>query len=768
MTAKKDALDYHALPTPGKISVISTKPCETARDLSLAYSPGVAEPCMEIFRNPSDVYKYTAKGNLVAVISNGTAVLGLGDIGPSAGKPVMEGKGVLFKAFAGIDVFDLELDCKDPVKFVEAVSVLGPTFGGINLEDIKAPECFYIEDELKKRLDIPVFHDDQHGTAIIAGAAFLNALEVTGRDIKTARLVVNGAGASAIACANILLRLGLPSEHLIMVDTTGVIYQGRKEGMNKFKEKFAVSTPHRTLTEALVGADVFFGLSARDVMSPEMLCSMAKNPIVFAMANPDPEIDYNLAIATRPDVVMATGRSDFPNQVNNVLGFPYIFRGALDVRAREINEEMKLAAVHALVELAKEPIPDSVRKAYGNTNFTFGATYLIPKPFDPRVLYYVAPAVAKAAIATGVAREIIDIEAYTLKLKAQQNQGRVILSEYYCEAKRTEKKRIAFPEGCNEKVMKAAVMAKEEGIANPILLGSKSRIESLADKLEISLEGIEVVEPESDPRYERYAKRYFQENNRRGVTMSDALRELRRSHNFANTMLAEGDVEGLICGVDRYFPALVKPILDTIGLKKGVKTAAGLYILSLKERLFFFADTAINVSMTSEKLAEIAIMAAEFAQSMNVDPRVAMLSHSNFGSLRHPQAKLVRDATQLAKQLAPHLEIDGEIQADSAVVPELLREEYPFSSLTGAANVLVFPDMQSGNISYKLLQRLGGARVIGPVILGLAAPAYVMQRHASVDEIFNMVTVAVAQSALKTKKLKKPVQIIPLGRVGNE
>ncbi len=752
MSLKKDALDYHATPTPGKVAIVPTKPCETARDLSLAYSPGVAEPCLEIHKNPSKVYDYTSKGNLVAVISNGTAVLGLGDIGPAAGKPVMEGKGVLFKCFADIDVFDLELDCKDPQKFVEAVATLGPTFGGINLEDIKAPECFYIETELQKRLDIPVFHDDQHGTAIIAGAALLNALEVTNRDIKTIKVVVSGAGASATACTNILIRLGLPRENVLMVDSTGVIYKGRKEGMNKFKEEFAAETPLRTLSEAMKGADVFLGLSAKDLVSPDMLLSMAADPIVFAMANPDPEIDYNLARATRSDVIMATGRSDFPNQVNNVLGFPYIFRGALDVRARCINEEMKLAAVRALADLARESVPDSVRRAYGKSEFTFGREYLIPKPFDPRVLYYVAPAVAKAAMDTGVARLSIDLDEYALRLKGKQNQGREILRGYYGEARRAKSKRIVFPEGSNEKVMKAAIMAMEEGIAHPVLLGNKERIEALASKIDVDLTGVEIIEPEFHRDLPKYVDRFFAKNARSGFTRSEAERELRHTHNFANMMLAEGDVDGLISGIDRHFPKIVKPILATIGLKEGVRTAAGLYLLSLKDKLYFFADTAINITMTSEKLAEIAVMAAEFARSMNVEPRVAMLSFSNFGSVKHPQAKLVRDATELARKLAPNLQIDGEMQADTAVVGEVLRENYPFCELKGPANVLVFPDMQSGNISYKLLQRMAGARVVGPVILGLKAPAYVLQRHAGVDEIFNMITVAVAQASLRAKK----------------
>lgn len=753
MSLRKDALSYHAEPTPGKIAIVPTKPCETAHDLALAYSPGVAEPCLEIAKNPGAVYDYTSKGNLVAVISNGTAVLGLGDIGAAAGKPVMEGKGVLFKAFADIDVFDLELDVKDPEKFVEAVAALGPTFGGINLEDIKSPECFYIEDELKKRLDIPVFHDDQHGTAIIAGAALLNALEITGKKIDKIRVVVSGAGASAIACTRLMITLGLERKNIMMVDTTGVIYRGRTEGMNKFKEEFAVETECRTLVDAMKGADLFLGLSAKDLVTPEMLLSMAENPIVFAMANPDPEIDYRLAKSTRPDVIMATGRSDFPNQVNNVLGFPYIFRGALDVRAKEINEEMKLAAVRALAALTREPVPESVRRAYGRAEFSFGSEYLIPKPFDPRVLYHVSPAVARAAMETGVARQTIDLDAYTLRLKAKQNHGREMLSVFYNIARKSKARTIALPESTNEKVLKAAVMAAEEGIAIPVLVGETSEIRAAAERFDLDISGCELVSPREHPKFGEYAERFFLDNGRSGITRVDAERSLRQSQHFANAMLAQGEIDGLVCGVDRDFPSMVRPILKSIGLREGAATAAGLYIVSVKGRTFFFADTSINTYMTSEKLAEIAMLAAEFAESMNVTPRVGMLSFSNFGTVKHPSAELVRKATALVKSRAPHINIDGEMQVDTAVVPGLIEEDYPFCSLEGPANVLVFPDMQSGNIAYKLLQRLGGARVIGPVILGLNAPAYVMQRHAGVDEVFNMITVAAAQATLRTKKV---------------
>jgi malate dehydrogenase (oxaloacetate-decarboxylating)(NADP+) len=747
---KNPALDYHEFPTPGKISVEPTKACSSASDLSLAYSPGVAQPCLEIEKTPDDAYRYTAKGNLVAVITNGSAVLGLGDIGPQASKPVMEGKGVLFKTFANIDVFDLELDTSSPEHFIETVAALAPTFGGINLEDIKAPECFIIEEKLKDRLDIPVFHDDQHGTAIIAAAALINALELTKRKIGKARVVVSGAGAAAIACVKLMYRLGLKKENVIMCDSKGPIYAGRTEGMNPFKEDFAVKTSARTLAEAMKGADVFLGLSQKDVLLPEMLRSMSKNPIVFAMANPDPEITYELATATRSDVIMATGRSDYPNQVNNVLGFPYIFRGALDVRARRINEEMKMAAVKSLAALAKEPVPQSVIKAYGNTSFSYGTDYLIPKPFDPRVLYYVAPAVAKAAIETGVARKEIDIEDYTLELKGKQNHGRVILSSYYNVARRRDKKqRIAYAEGANERVLNTAIMVQKEGVAEPILLGNEKKIRNKAAELDIDISDIEIVEPRLSPHRQSYRDEYYRIKQRKGITKKEADLYMKWTHVFGSMMLRQGDIDGMICGVDRHYPEMIKPIFSIVGLRDGISTAAGLYLVSIKDRVFAFTDTTINVDMTSEKLADISILAAEFMESLNIVPRVAMLSYSNFGSVHHESAKMVQRAKKIVEARAPELEIDGEMQADTAVALDIIKETYPFCRLTKPANVLVFPDMQSGNISYKLLQRLGDARVVGPIILGLNAPAFVMQRHASVDEIFNMSTVISARAALK-------------------
>ena len=749
MTEKDPALDYHELPTPGKISVVPTKPCVTARDLSLAYSPGVALPCLEIEKNPDDVYRYTSKGNLVAVISNGTAVLGLGDLGPAASKPVMEGKACLFKTFADIDVFDLELDCVDVDRFVDTVAALAPTFGGINLEDIKAPECFEIEKRLKEKLDIPVFHDDQHGTAIIGAAALLNALEITGRNISEIQMVVSGAGAAAVACANLCIELGVDRNKLLLVDSKGVIYKGRTEGMNKIKEAFVVSTEKRTLIDAMRDADVFFGLSAKDLVTPEMLLSMAANPIVFAMANPDPEIDYELAKRTRADVIIATGRSDFPNQVNNVLGFPFIFRGALDVRAKSINEEMKMAAVTALANLAKEPVPDDVKAAYGGADFSFGPEYLIPKPFDPRVLYYVSPAVAKAAIDSGVARKKIDIEDYTLKLKAKQNHGRTMLRYYYELARKTKgEKRIAFPEAATDKVMSAAIMARKEKICTPIFIGDSEQIKQTALRMDFDISGIEIHDPRNSEYAKSFAESYYQKKSSKGVSTSDANAAVLDNNVFGTLMLKQKMVDGLISGIDCNYSDTVKPVLEFIGLKEGFQTAAALYMISIAEKVLFLSDTAINLEMNKEKLADIALMSADFAKSLGIEPKVAMLSYSNFGNVKTAATSMVREATEIVRKKSPNLIIDGEMQADTAVEENILKNHYSFSKLDGPANVLIFPDMQSANISFKLLHRLGGARVVGPIILGLKAPAYVLQKYSSVDEIFNMITVAVAQSSL--------------------
>ena len=752
MTEKDPALLYHDSPTPGKISVVPTKPCVTARDLSLAYSPGVALPCLEIEKNPEDVYKYTSKGNLVAVISNGTAVLGLGDLGPAASKPVMEGKGCLFKTFADIDVFDLELDCKDVDRFIDAVAVLAPTFGGINLEDIKAPECFEIERRLKEKLDIPVFHDDQHGTAIIAGAALLNAIEITGRKFSEIKMVISGAGAAAVACTNLYIQLGAKRQNILMVDSKGVIYKGRTEGMNAIKEAFAVETEKRTLQDAMNGADVFIGLSTKDLVTPEMLKSMADKPIVFAMANPDPEIDYELAKKTRSDVIMATGRSDFPNQVNNVLGFPFIFRGALDVRAKSINEEMKMAAVVALANLAKEPVPDNVKAAYGGADFSFGPDYLIPKAFDPRVLYYVSPAVAKAAIETGVARKKLDLEEYTLKLKAKQNHGRTMLRYYYALARKTKgEKRIAFAEAKNEKVMSAAIMAKNEKICTPVFIGDKTEIQQTAAKMDFDISGIEIHDPKNSEHSKKFADLYLAKKSKKGLKAQDANNAILDNNVFGTLLLKQENIDGLISGIDCNYSDNVRPVLEFIGLKEGVQTASAMYMISIGEKVLFLADTAINLEMTKEKLADIALMSAEFAKSLSVEPRVAMLSYSNFGNVKTDTTNMVREATELVRKKNPNLIVDGEMQADTAVEESVLNTHYSFSKLDAPANVLVFPDMQSANISFKLLHRLGNARVVGPIILGLKAPAYVLQKYSSVDEIFNMITVAVAQSSLVKK-----------------
>jgi malate dehydrogenase (oxaloacetate-decarboxylating)(NADP+) len=749
MTEKDPALEYHEFPTPGKISVVATKPCVTARDLSLAYSPGVAVPCLEIEKNPDDVYRYTSKGNLVAVISNGTAVLGLGDLGPAASKPVMEGKGCLFKTFADIDVFDLELDCTDVDRFVDTVAALAPTFGGINLEDIKSPECFEIETRLKAKLDIPVFHDDQHGTAIIAGAALINALEITGRKISEIQMVISGAGAAAVACANLYILLGMRREKILMIDSKGVIYKGRTEGMNAMKEAFAVDTKKRTLEDAMNGADVFIGLSTKDLVTPDMLKTMADRPIVFAMANPDPEIDYELAKKTRPDVIVATGRSDFPNQVNNVLGFPFIFRGALDVRAKSINEEMKMAAVMALANLAKEPVPDDVKAAYGGADFSFGPDYLIPKPFDSRVLYYVSPAVAKAAMESGVARKKIDLEDYTLKLKAKQNHGRAMLRYYYALARKTKgEKRIVFPEATSEKVMSAAMMAKKEKICTPVFIGNKEELLQTASRMDFDLTDVEIYDPSNFDKAQQFADLYLDKKGKKGVSASEAKSAVLDNNVFATLMLKQNIVDGLISGIDCNYADTVKPVLEFIGLKPGVHTAAALYMISIADKMLFLSDTAINLEMTKEKLADIALMSADFAKTLGVEPRVAMLSYSNFGNVKTAATKMVSEATDLVRKKNPKLIIDGEMQADTAVEENILKNHYSFSQLDAPANVLVFPDMQSANISFKLLHRLGGARVVGPIILGLNAPAYVLQKYSSVDEIFNMITVAVAQSSL--------------------
>jgi malate dehydrogenase (oxaloacetate-decarboxylating)(NADP+) len=746
MAKFKDALEYHSSGRKGKIEVISTKPCQTAADLSLAYSPGVAEPCLAIQKNPEDAYKYTAKGNLVAVVSNGTAVLGLGNLGALAGKPVMEGKGILFKRFADIDVFDIELDTEDPDEIIKACQLLEPTFGGINLEDIKAPECFYIEETLKKTMNIPVFHDDQHGTAIISSAALLNALYLVDKKIEDIRIVVNGAGASANSCAKLAISLGVKPNNMIMCDTKGVIYKGRTEGMNPYKELFAADTHFRTLEEAANGADVLFGLSAKGAFTKEMVASLAPNPVIFAMANPDPEITPEDAHSVRNDVMIATGRSDYPNQVNNVLGFPFIFRGALDCRASCINEEMKLAAVKALAQLAREEVPDSVSKAYGNVKFAFGRDYIIPKPFDPRVLLHVAPAIARAAMETGVARQPIeDMAKYIEHLESTQGKSKEIMRMIINKAK-SDPKSIVFPEGDNEKILRAAQTLVEEGIAKPILIGDKKKIEQKMAELNIELD-VPIIDPTDSELTDKYTNELYQLRQRKGLTLSESSRILRRKSrtHFGSMMVRSGDADALLGGIDTHYPETIRPALEVVGKQQGLSSVHGLYMMVFKNDVYFLADTTVTIDPTAEELAETAILAAEKVRMLDIEPRVAMLSFSNFGSVNHPQSKKVRRAVEIVKERAPELIVEGEMQADTAVVPELL-EGFTFSKLKSNANILIFPDLNSGNICYKLLHHLGGAEAIGPILMGMTKPVHVLQRGDSVDDIVNMAAIAVVDA----------------------
>jgi malate dehydrogenase (oxaloacetate-decarboxylating)(NADP+) len=747
MAKIKDALEYHSMGRKGKIEVISTKPCQTAADLSLAYSPGVAEPCLAIEKNPDDAYKYTAKGNLVAVVSNGTAVLGLGNLGALAGKPVMEGKGVLFKRFADIDVFDIELNTEDPDEIIKACQLLEPTFGGINLEDIKAPECFYIEEELKKTMKIPVFHDDQHGTAIISSAALINALELVGKKIEDIRIVVNGAGASANSCAKLAIALGVKPNNMIMCDTKGVIYKGRVEGMNPYKALFAADTPLRTLEEAAKGADVLFGLSVKGAFTADMIRSMAPNPIIFAMANPDPEITPDEARAARGDVIIATGRSDYPNQVNNVLGFPFIFRGALDVRASCINEEMKLAAVKALAKLAREEVPDSVSKAYGNVKFSFGREYIIPKPFDPRVLLHVAPAIAQAAMDSGVARQPIeDMEKYIEHLESTQGRSKEIM-RYIINKAKTDPKRIAFPEGDNEKMLRAAQILVDEGIAKPILIGNSIKIRDKIDELGLNLDDVQIVDTENSKYTEPYAQELYRLRQRKGITESEARRIMRRKsrNHFGAMMVRMGDADAMLSGIDAHYPETIRPALEVVGKQPNLTSVHGMYMMVFKKGVYFMADTTVEIDPSAEELAETAILAAQNVKVFDIDPRVAMLSFSNFGSVRHPLSDKVRRAVQIVKEREPELIIDGEMQADTAVVQELL-DHFKFSKLNNTANVLIFPDLNSGNIAYKLLARLGGAEAIGPILMGMQKPVHVLQRGDDVNDIVNMAAIAVVDA----------------------
>lgn len=746
MIRKQEALDYHSQGRRGKVEVVPSKPCQTQRDLSLAYTPGVAEPCREIEHNPEDAYLYTAKGNLVGVVSNGTAVLGLGDIGALAGKPVMEGKGVLFKRFADIDVFDIELNSHNPEEIIRAVQMLEPTFGGINLEDIKAPDCFYIEETLKKTMNIPVFHDDQHGTAIISGAALMNALEVAGKKIENVKVVFSGAGAAGIACAKLYEKLGVKRENILLVDTKGVVYKGRTEGMNPYKEYFAANTNARTLADALKGADVFCGVSAKGVVSKEMVRSMADHPIVFAMANPDPEITYDDAVSARDDIIMATGRSDYPNQVNNVLGFPFIFRGALDVRASVINDEMKIAASRALSQLAKQDVPDSVIRAYGGKRIEFGKEYIIPKPFDPRVLIWEATAVARAAMETGVARKpLADIESYKDVLEARLGKSREVMRFFIHKAQKAPK-RIVFPEGEEEKILRAAQIILDDNIGVPILLGSRTLIHQRIKDLGLELNAAEVVNPSKSTKFDEYVTAYYQMRQRKGATRFDAERMVATHNVFGMMMVQRGDADGLISGLTQHYPATVRPALQIIGTREGVKRIGGLYMLIFKNQTVFIADATVNIEPTAEDLAEIALLTAEKVRQFNIVPKIAMLSFSNFGSTDHPLAAKVRTAVNIVKQRAPQLAIDGEMQADTATMPEILSELYPFSSIQGGANVLICPDLTSANIAYKLLKCLGGAVAIGPILMGIKKPVYLLVPGNDVSDIVNITAMAVFES----------------------
>ncbi len=743
---KEDALEYHALPTPGKLATVPTKPCRTQRDLSLAYTPGVAVPCLEIKNDPSLVYKYTAKSNLVAVVTNGTAVLGLGNIGPAAGKPVMEGKAVLFKRFADIDVFDIEVASEDPRDVIRVCQLIEPTFGGINLEDIKAPECFYIEDELRRTMKIPVFHDDQHGTAIISGAALLNALELVGKDISQVKIVFSGAGAAALSCASHYLRLGARKDNIIMTDIYGVVYLGRAEGMNPYMERFAAATSLRTLAEALEGADVFVGLSAGNIVTAEMIKAMAPNPVIFALANPDPEIPYEVARAARPDAILATGRSDYPNQVNNVLGFPFIFRGALDVRATAINDAMKLAATRALAALAKQDVPDSVRRAYDVETIEFGRDYIIPKPFDPRVLLWVAPAVARAAMETGVAQLKVDVEEYTEQLRRRLGKAEEVIRVMVHKAQRAPK-RIVFPEGEAPKILRASQILLDEKIAYPILLGREQVIESLAADLRLHLNGVRIVDPARSPRLGDYTEELYRLRHRKGVTRREAAEIILNPNIFGAMMVHLGDADALISGLTSHYPDTIRPALQVLSVRPGLKKVSGLYVLITgKGEIYFLADTTVNIEPTAEDLAEIAICTAEMARRFDVEPRVAMLSFSNFGSTRHPLAEKVRRAAEIVHQLEPGLMVDGEMQADTAVAPEIIEETYPFCRVKGGANVLIFPNLEAGNIAYKLLMRIGGCEAIGPILMGLSKPVHVLQRGCEVNDIVNMAAIAVVDA----------------------
>lgn len=741
---KQDALDYHSQGRPGKIEVIPTKPYSSQRDLTLAYSPGVAEPCLKIAENKEDVYKYTAKGNLVAVISNGTAVLGLGDIGAEAGKPVMEGKGLLFKIFADIDVFDLELDTKNVDEFVNIVKALEPTFGGVNLEDIKAPECFEIERRLKEEMNIPVMHDDQHGTAIISAAALINACELQKKKLDKIKIVVNGAGAAAISCSRLYVAIGAKKENIVMCDRSGVIRADRSN-LDTTKAEFATTRDLHTLEEAMKDSDVFIGLSSADCVSVDMLKSMAKNPIVMAMANPNPEIAYDLAINSRKDIIMATGRSDYPNQVNNVLGFPYIFRGALDVRATAINEEMKIAAVRAIAELAKKSVPEAVNMAYNAKNIKFGKDYIIPKPMDFRLMTNVSMAVAKAAIESGVARKVItDWDAYAEELKQRLGTDDAIMRAITNKAK-SDPKRVVFAEADNYKILKAAQIVKDDNIAIPILLGNKEKIQAIIEENALELEGVQIIDPALEPeRTKKYAQSLYEKRQRRGVTLTEASKMMRDRNYFGSSMVEFGEADAMISGLTKNYATTIKPALQIIGTEEGVNRVAGMYMMMTEKGPVFFGDTTVNVDPTVEDLVDLTLLLEKSVRKFNITPRIAMLSYSNFGSNEGIIPEKTRKAVKILHEKYPEIVVDGEMQGNFAINNAMLKDNFPFSRLAEApANTLVFPNLESGNIAYKLLQELGGAEAVGPILLGLKKPVHIVQLGSSVREIVNMVTIAV-------------------------
>jgi len=746
MHYKKEALRYHKEPRPGKTEVVPTKPFLSQADLSLAYTPGVAEPCLEIHADAERSFDYTNRANLIAVITNGTAVLGLGHIGALAGKPVMEGKAVLFKRFANIDVFDLELDTLDPDEFIRSVKLLEPTFGGINLEDIKAPDCFYIEEQLKKQMSIPVFHDDQHGTAIISSSAMINAVALTGRTLDNLRVVINGAGAAGIACAKLYVQLGVPREHLTMVDTRGVIYNGRQQGMNPYKAEFAVDTDARTLSDAVQGADMLVGMSVKGAFTEDLLARMAPKPIIFALANPDPEIDYDAAKAARPDALVATGRSDFPNQVNNVLGFPFIFRAALDVRAMAITEGMKVAAVHALAALAREDVPDAVIRAYGGQPIRFGTDYIIPKPLDDRVLLKVVPAVAAAAVKDGVARvQPPEASAYVQRLESLLGPERELMRKIIIRAQQRPLK-IVLPEGNHPVIIRAAQNAHLNGIARPVLLGDPEEIQRVALDLALSLDGIDILDLRCNPHLETFEDELFSLRQRKGWSLVETRRQLQNPYVFGAMLVQKGVVDGQVHGIGQSYPSAIRPVLQVIPRRPGVSKVAGLYLMISKNRTLLFADTTVNIQPTADDLAEIALLSGEMARFFDMQPRVAMLSYSNFGSVRDNDAQRVATAVEIARRRNPDLVIDGEMQADTALVEEVLNSGFPFNRLKQPANVLIFPNLAAGNIAFKLVDRLGAAKAVGPLLMGLSKPFNVVQRNTDMENVVNVMAITVAQA----------------------